>query len=163
MRSPQLRYVARGTTGTYEKTGIDVQEQQLRAYADPEDIVTDPAYGVEPEIFWGTLENLSSAPGEGEVVRSTYVSFIHRERAVGWLDVMAFLNLSGGAPDICIYRWPTSERGNYSALFVNLAEVIREGKEALVKWQESADVIEVIEAAYQSAREGRTITITGEH
>ena len=76
---------------------------------------------------------------------------------------MAFLNLSGGAPDICIYRWPTSERGNYSALFVNLAEVIREGKEALVKWQESADVIEVIEAAYQSAREGRTITITGKH
>ena len=74
MRSPQLRYVARGTTGTYEKTGIDVQEQQLRAYADPEDIVTDPAYGVEPEIFWGTLENLSSASGEpGEVVRSTYV------------------------------------------------------------------------------------------
>ena len=74
MRSPQLRYVVRGTTGTYIKAGLDVQEQQLRAYADPEEIVKDPAYGVEPETHWGTLENLvKSAAGEDEVVRSTYV------------------------------------------------------------------------------------------
>lgn len=43
---------------------------------------------------------------------------------------------------------------------MNLAEVIREGKEALVKWEESAEVIEIIEAAYQSADEARTVTIT---
>ena len=61
------------------------------------------------------------------------------------------------------FRWPTSERGNYAALFANLAGVIREGKEALVKWEESADVIEVIEAAYQSAREGRTVAIADTH
>ena len=60
-------------------------------------------------------------------------------------------------------RWPTKEKGTYPALFVNLAEVIREGKEALVKWEESADVIEVIEAAYQSAREGRTVAIADTH
>lgn len=41
--------------------------------------------------------------------------------------------------------------------------MIREGKEALVKWEESADVIEVIEAAYQSATEGRTVAIADEH
>lgn len=70
-------------TGTYIKTGLDVQEQQLRAYTDPEDIVRDSEYGVEPEALWGTLENLLSASGEGEVVGSTYVPFIHRERATG--------------------------------------------------------------------------------
>ncbi|KAH9843942.1 oxidoreductase [Rhodofomes roseus] len=126
VRSPQLRYVVRGTTGTYIKTGLDVQEQQLKLYTNPADIVGDPAYGVENEALWGTLENLGGKAGEFEVVRST---------------------------------WPTTERGNYAALFVNLAEVIREGKEALVKWEESAEVIEIIEAAYQSAREGRTVTI----
>ncbi|EPT02790.1 hypothetical protein FOMPIDRAFT_99835 [Fomitopsis schrenkii] len=125
-----LRYVVRGTTGTYTKTGLDVQEQQLRAYADPEDILKDPAYGVEPEALWGTLENLTRESGGGEVVNS---------------------------------MWPTTENGNYPALFINLAEVIREGKEALVKWEESADVIEVIEAAYQSATEGRTVAIADEH
>lgn len=60
----------RGTTGTFIKTGIDVQEQQLRAYADPEDILKDPAYGLEPEALWGTLENLVSASGGGKVVGS---------------------------------------------------------------------------------------------
>ena len=102
VRSPQPRYVVRGTTGTYIKTGLDVQEQQLRAYTDPEDIGKDPGYGVEPEALWGTLENLLSASGEGEVVGSTYVPFIHHERATGWRDVMGFLNLNGSALNICI-------------------------------------------------------------
>ncbi|KZT72719.1 NAD(P)-binding protein [Daedalea quercina L-15889] len=127
--SPQLRYVVRGTTGTYVKTGLDVQEQQLKAYTDPADIIKDPAYGVEAETLYGTLENLSVVQGGVEIVRST---------------------------------WPTAARGNYAELFVNLAEVIREGKEALVKWEESADVIDIIEKAYRSAREGRTVTIADE-
>lgn len=126
VRSAQTRYVVRGTTGTYIKTGLDMQEQQLKSYKDPADIVKDPMYGAEPETLWGTLENLCGEPGEVEVVRST---------------------------------WPTAERGNYGALFVNLAEVIRDGKEAEVKWEESAEVIEIIEAAYQSAREARTVDI----
>ena len=62
---------------------------------------------------------------------------------------------------ILIYecRWPSTERGNYAALFEDLAKTIREGKEPVVKWAESAEVIEIIELAYQSAREGRTVTI----
>ncbi|KAH9938517.1 oxidoreductase [Fomitopsis serialis] len=55
--------------------------------------------------------------------------------------------------------WPSTERGNYAALFEDLAKTIREGKEQAVKWAESAEVLEIIELAYESAREGRTITV----
>ncbi|TFY69465.1 hypothetical protein EVJ58_g369 [Rhodofomes roseus] len=55
--------------------------------------------------------------------------------------------------------WPSTERGNYAALFEDLAKTIREGKEQAVKWAESAEVIEIIELAYESTREGRTITV----
>ncbi|KZT12863.1 oxidoreductase [Laetiporus sulphureus 93-53] len=123
VRSPQLRYVVRGTTGTYTKFGIDVQEAQLKAMASPTEIVDSPSYGREPEELWGTLENLAA---DGAVSRTT---------------------------------WSTSERGSYAALFVNLAETIREGKAQVVKWEEASDVIEMIELAYRSAREERTVPV----
>ncbi|CCM04866.1 uncharacterized protein FIBRA_07059 [Fibroporia radiculosa] len=55
--------------------------------------------------------------------------------------------------------WPTTERGTYADLFVNLAKVIREGEEQAIKWDEAADVIEMIELAYASAREERTLPV----
>lgn len=57
------------------------------------------------------------------------------------------------------YRWPTTERGQYIKLFENVAAAISEGAEQLVKWEESAEVIELIELAYQSAREERTLPV----
>lgn len=47
----------------------------------------------------------------------------------------------------------------YINLFENVAAVIRDGAEQLVKWEESAQVIELIELAYQSAREERTLVV----
>lgn len=57
VRSPQLRYIARGTRGTYIKYGVDVQEDQLKVITTPAAILEE-RYGVEPESLWGTLENL---------------------------------------------------------------------------------------------------------
>lgn len=62
-----MRYVIRGTTGTFSKYGVDVQEDQLKSIAAPADIFTNAAYGQEPEELFGVVESL-----EGEdVVKST--------------------------------------------------------------------------------------------
>ncbi|TFK92839.1 oxidoreductase [Polyporus arcularius HHB13444] len=123
VRSSQIRYVVRGTQGTFLKYGVDVQEDQLKVIPSPAGIVQDQAYGVEPEDIWATVENVGP---DGKVVKSV---------------------------------WPTTERGQYIKLFENVAAAISEGAEQLVKWEESAEVIELIELAYQSAREERTLPV----
>ncbi|KAI0751506.1 oxidoreductase [Daedaleopsis nitida] len=123
VRAPQLRYVVRGTRGTFLKYGVDIQEDQLKVIAHPTGIVQDGMYGVEPEDIWGTVDNLDA---DGSVARST---------------------------------WPSTERGTYVELYENVAAVIREGTEQAVKWEESAEVIELIELAYKSAREERTLAV----
>lgn len=55
-------------------------------------------------------------------------------------------------------RWP-SERGEYAALFRDLAATIREGKTQVIKWEESAQVIEMIELAHRSSKEERTLVV----
>ncbi|KAF5387690.1 hypothetical protein D9615_000258 [Tricholomella constricta] len=57
VRSAQLRYLVRGTQGTYTKFGLDIQEDQLKVIPAPQAILED-AYGKEPETIWGTVENL---------------------------------------------------------------------------------------------------------
>jgi scyllo-inositol 2-dehydrogenase (NADP+) len=46
-----LRYRLHGFKGSFRKSGLDVQEQQLRAGLAPE----DAAFGLEPSAQWGTL------------------------------------------------------------------------------------------------------------
>lgn len=55
LRSSQLRYIVRGTKGTYTKYGTDIQEAQLKAMSSPAYILTTE-YGREPEELWGKLE-----------------------------------------------------------------------------------------------------------
>lgn len=57
VKSPQIRYVVRGTTGTFTKYGVDLQEEQLKVIKAPSDIHTSPEYGQEPEDLYGILEN----------------------------------------------------------------------------------------------------------
>lgn len=58
------------------------------------------------------------------------------------------------------FSWPSSEAGSYTELFRNLAAVIRDQRVALaVKWEEATDVIEIIELAHKSSREGVTIEV----
>lgn len=57
VRSPQPRYIVRGTKGTFTKNGLDIQEDQLRATKnDPKEVINDKVYGVEPEELWGQLQ-----------------------------------------------------------------------------------------------------------
>ena len=44
-------------------------------------------------------------------------------------------------------------------MYENVAAVIRDGAEPAVKWEQSMEVIELIELAYQSAREERTLAV----
>ncbi|KAF8665592.1 hypothetical protein AX16_000049 [Volvariella volvacea WC 439] len=71
VRSPQLRYVVRGTRGTYIKYGLDLQEDQLKAISAPREIF-ESQFGREPETLWGVLEHLEQ---DGTTVqRSTWPS-----------------------------------------------------------------------------------------
>ncbi|KAH9850027.1 oxidoreductase [Lenzites betulinus] len=124
VRSSQVRYIVRGTRGTFLKSGVDVQEDQLKVIASPAAVSATPEYGVEPKEIWGTLDNLG--PDGSTVVSSV---------------------------------WPSTEPGAYVGLYENVAAVIRDGAEQAVKWEQSAEVIELIELAYQSAREERTLAV----
>ncbi|KAG6880307.1 hypothetical protein C0992_000084 [Termitomyces sp. T32_za158] len=119
-RSPQLRYIVRGTQGTYVKYGVDIQEEQLKAIPSPGAILED-AYGKEPESIWGTLENMAS---DGVTIKSSI--------------------------------WPSVDAGQYIDLFKNLGAAIRHKGGLAVKWEEATAVIEMIELAHKSAREGVT-------
>jgi len=59
VRSPQVRFIVRGTKGTYLKYGIDVQEGQLRVLSSPNAIM-EKQYGMEPEYLWGTIERIEA-------------------------------------------------------------------------------------------------------
>ena len=57
------------------------------------------------------------------------------------------------------HSWPSSENGSYVKLYENLAASIREGAELAVKWEEAISVIQLVELAHQSAKEGKTLPV----
>jgi hypothetical protein len=59
VRSPQVRFIVKGTKGTYLKHGMDVQESQLRVLSSP-NAIQEKQYGVEPECLWGTIERIEA-------------------------------------------------------------------------------------------------------
>jgi hypothetical protein len=59
VRTSQVRYIVRGTRGTYLKYGIDAQEDQLRVITSPSAIL-ESQFGVEPEYQWGTIEKIEA-------------------------------------------------------------------------------------------------------
>jgi len=123
VRSPQVRYIVRGTQGSYIKYGIDVQEDQLKVISTPKAILEDQ-YGREPEELWGTIERIE-------------------------------------ADDLTVTKskWPSRDAGAYPELFKNLGSAIRNRTEQAVKWEEASAVVEMIELAHQSSREGRTVSV----
>ncbi|KAJ8516384.1 hypothetical protein ONZ45_g6298 [Pleurotus djamor] len=123
VRSQQLRYLVRGTQGTYIKYGVDVQEDQLKTFTNPSTEVFTSNFGHEPESLWGTVETLKA---DGDVTTSI---------------------------------WPSEAPGSYINLFRNLASAIRNGSELDVKWEEATAVIEIVELARQSSKEGRTLDV----
>lgn len=71
VKSTQVRYIVRGTTGTFTKYGVDPQEDQLKVIKAPSDIHTSAEYGKEPEELYGVLENQRG----DDVVRTMYAFF----------------------------------------------------------------------------------------
>lgn len=57
VRSPQARFIVRGSKGTYTKFGLDVQEDQLKAMPNVDGIF-GKEYGHEPDAIWGTVETI---------------------------------------------------------------------------------------------------------
>ncbi|KAG6833720.1 hypothetical protein H0H87_001152 [Tephrocybe sp. NHM501043] len=123
-RSSQLRYLVRGTQGTYVKYGVDVQEDQLKVIPKPADILEDATYGKEPKALWGTIENIAE---DGVTAKSS--------------------------------TWESKEPGQYIELFKNLGATIRGTAEQAVKWEQATAVIEMIELAHKSAKEGVTVRV----
>jgi predicted dehydrogenase len=123
VRSPQVRYIVRGTGGTYLKYGIDVQEDQLKVISSPKAILEDQ-YGREPEYIWGSVEKIEA--DDLTVTQST---------------------------------WPSTDAGAYIELFRNLGSAIRHGAELAVKWEEATAVVEMIELAHRSSKEGITVKV----
>jgi hypothetical protein len=63
VRASQVRYVVRGTKGTYTKHGVDAQEDQLKVIPSPSTIFQSD-FGVESDELQGKLEILDTESGE---------------------------------------------------------------------------------------------------
>ncbi|GJJ07518.1 hypothetical protein Clacol_001720 [Clathrus columnatus] len=64
VRTPQFRYSVKGSKGTFTKEGVDIQEDQLKAYDIPP---FDPNFGIEPADIHGVLEILQE---DGSITKS---------------------------------------------------------------------------------------------
>ncbi|KAF4619960.1 hypothetical protein D9613_005369 [Agrocybe pediades] len=71
VKSPQLRFLVRGTKGTFTKYGVDVQEDQLKVISSPKAILEDQ-FGMEPDYLWGTVEKIEA--DDLTVTKSTWPS-----------------------------------------------------------------------------------------
>jgi predicted dehydrogenase len=108
---PRLRVLS--LNGTYEKHGIDVQEESLNAGTRPD----DPDWGREPPERWGRLAT-------DEDVRTV-----------------------------------ETERGAWPGFYRSLAKSLRSGEPPPVKPREALAVIQIIEAARESARTGSVVAL----
>lgn len=64
-------------------------------------------------------------------------------------------------PNVPEYRLPTTP-GRWRGYYENVADVLTKGAEPLVKLSEARRVMAVLEAAWESARTGRTVAVPGE-
>ncbi|KAJ1311049.1 hypothetical protein OPQ81_009554 [Rhizoctonia solani] len=119
VKKSQLRFSVRGSKGTYEKRGLDPQEDQLKARKIS---VLDTQFGREDASIAGTLD---------------------------------FVTENGAIESITV----NSEKGSYQSLFENLADAITSGADLQVKFEQSAAVIQMIELAMLSSKEGRTLDV----
>ncbi|HEV3233381.1 MAG TPA: Gfo/Idh/MocA family oxidoreductase [Candidatus Dormibacteraeota bacterium] len=102
-----------GVAGGYEKHGLDIQEDALRAGMRP----GDPAWGVDPPELWGRLVTTN---GEQRV---------------------------------------ETERGDWPRFYQLTAEALRGGGPPPVDPQSAVAVVEAIDAARDSARDGRLVEL----
>ncbi|KAK5118957.1 hypothetical protein LTR62_000168 [Meristemomyces frigidus] len=114
----QLRYWIRGTTGSFKKFGVDVQEDQLKAGKRP----GDEGFGVDPPGLYGTLTKIV-----------------------------------GGMPKA--ETFPTVEPKTYEEFYRLFAKALRGESEVPVKPEDAKACLSIIEAAFLSSRDGRTVSL----
>ncbi|CAE6526766.1 unnamed protein product [Rhizoctonia solani] len=119
VKKSQPRFNIRGSKGSYEKRGLDPQEDQLKARKVS---ILDAQFGQEDSSIAGVLDFVT----ENGTIESTSVP---------------------------------SEKGSYQSLFENLANAINSEADLQVKFEQSAAVIQMIELAMQSSKEGRTLDV----
>jgi predicted dehydrogenase len=117
-RIPGLRFRLSGLRGTYEKEGVDPQEDALRTGMRP----GDANWGIEPRERWGRL--------------STDVGSMHIDGAVETLP------------------------GTYETYYALLRDALLHGGPPPVDPAEVVQVLQVIEAAQLSAKEGKVVAMS---
>lgn len=125
----QLKFLVRGTKGSYLKFGTDAQENQTLGGLKS----TDSKFGHEDEHTWGTLSTYEQF--EPQTSKQTY-----DDQTKLWI---------GKYPSL-----PGDNRGYYE----QVADVLLDGAEPIVKAQQSRDGIRLIELARESWKQGRSIT-----
>jgi predicted dehydrogenase len=150
LRKNQLRYTIRGSRGTFNKYGIDPQEEQMKEHG--VDAFSLPDFGVESAEIWGTLEAMSSPPASS----SSSTSGDENGSETKSTTSAGGLGSSSGT----VVAMPIeSERGRYQDLYTNLFASIREGAEPAIRWKEAELTMLITELAVQSSKEGRTVKV----
>ncbi len=117
VREQGPRYQLHGTEGSFLKSGIDPQEDALKAGRLP----LEPNWGKESESDWGLL--------------NTDINGLHYRSKVETLA------------------------GRYQAFYENVYNAIVHGEGLAVKPEQALQTIQLIEAAYQSHQERRTLAL----
>lgn len=110
---PAARLRVLGLSGAYMKNGLDIQEEALRAGADPR----RPGWSDEPAERWGTLATEAGS------------------------------------------RTVETEPGSWTRFYEGVVKALREGAPPPVAAESSAELLEVLEAARESARTGSVINL----
>ena len=112
--APGPHFVIHGTQGSFEKYGMDPQEEPLRKGQAPDGFDWGPHWGEDPERQWGTLsltvgdsaQKVKSEPGD---YRGFYANLrdavTQGARAGGHTR-------AGSRHHACRFRWPTAAVGN---------------------------------------------------
>lgn len=141
LESPQPRFRVRGTKASFVKAGVDAQEAQL--VAGGPDAIGQEGFAVEPREQSGTLYRAGVEPETCVHSPSPLFSLF---------DARAHAVASSS-------RRITSVPGSYASWFSNVGDALlaNDPSQLIVKPEQAALVIKVIEVATQSSREGRTI------
>ncbi|TEB35586.1 oxidoreductase [Coprinellus micaceus] len=107
VKSQQLRYIVRGTRGTFTKHGVDTQEDHLKMISSPKAILREE-FGREPEYLNGKIEKILA---DNETITKTtwpapdaggYIQLFQNlgatiragaEPAVKWVDATAVIEI----------------------------------------------------------------------
>lgn len=124
----QLKYLVRGTTGSYVKFGTDPQE--AKAIASPGQAATAEDYGREDEIIWGTLATTAEFDATNQKFDSGSKLYVGKYPSLpGW----------------------------YRGYYENVVEAIQGREKVDVDPATARDGIRVIELARESHAKGATV------